>query len=301
MENVKIEDWLRDNSSGSGSGSGSGDGSGYDSGSGYGSGDGFGSGDGSGSGSGSGYDSGYGSGDGFGFGDGSGYGSGDGFGSGYGSGDGFGFGDGSGSGCGDGFGDGSGSGSGSGYGFGSGDGSGSGCGDGFGDGSGYGSGDGFGFKIKSVNGVPVYIIDGVPTIITALYLSMAKGFIINNDFSRSACYVAKGDGYFAHGETAQEAADALRKKIFKNMDTDEAIRKFLATFKSGEKYPGRDFFEWHHYLTGSCKMGRESFVKNHGINLDDSFTVEEFIKITENDFGRDTIKQLKEQLKTRKG
>lgn len=41
-------------------------------------------------------------------------------------------------------------------------------------------------------------------------------------------------------------------------------------------------------------MGRKSFAKNHGINIDtDKFTVQEFIKITENDYGGTIIKQLK--------
>jgi len=50
-----------------------------------------------------------------------------------------------------------------------------------------------------------------------------------------------------------------------------------------KKYKGSVFFDWHHYLTGSCLMGRESFVKNHGINLDDEFTVDEFIKLCRDD------------------
>ena len=41
-------------------------------------------------------------------------------------------------------------------------------------------------------------------------------------------------------------------------------------------------------------MGRNSFVKNHDINLDDEFTVKEFIKICENDYGSSIIKMLKE-------
>ena len=57
------------------------------------------------------------------------------------------------------------------------------------------------------------------------------------------------------------------------------------------------FFEWHNKLTGSCEMGRKSFAKNHDIDLNkDEFTVEEFIELTKNDFGRKVIEQLAERL-----
>ena len=192
---------------------------------------------------------------------------------------GYSYGDGYGSGSG--YGDGSGSGSGSGYGYGSGSGSGS--------GSGYGSG------LKAFNGMDVYIIDGIQTIITGVKLSLAKGFILETDLTLTPCYIVKGDGYFAHGKTVKEANEALRSKIYENMDTDDAIEKFLETYKRGEKYPGKEFFEWHHYLTGSCLMGRESFVHSNGIDLNETYTVEEFIAICENAYGSETIKQLKER------
>lgn len=44
-------------------------------------------------------------------------------------------------------------------------------------------------------------------------------------------------------------------------------------------------------------MGRDNFVNNHGLNLEDEFTVKEFIRLTENDYGGEIIKQLKEYYK----
>ena len=41
-------------------------------------------------------------------------------------------------------------------------------------------------------------------------------------------------------------------------------------------------------------MGRESFVKNHGLDLNRHYTVKEFINICENDYGGEIIKKLKE-------
>ena len=178
------------------------------------------------------------------------------------------------------------------YGSGSGSGSGSCSGDGSGSGYGYGSGSG----IKEFNGQAVYMVDGVATIITAVKLNLAKGFILNRDFTLNPCYIVKGNGYFAHGETIKEAQQALQGKIFENMDTEEAIERFLCTFKKGEKYKGQDFFLWHHYLTGSCEMGRRAFVRDRGLDLEAYYTVEEFLELCKDSYGGDILQQLQERV-----
>ena len=194
-----------------------------------------------------------------------------------------------------GFGDGSGSGFGYGGGYGGGfdDGSGFGYGDGGGDGFGYGFG--YGDKLKSINGDAVFNIDNVLTIIKHTKGNIAKGFILNCDFTYEPCYIVKGNGYFAHGKTIREAQHGLVKKYIEDMDEDEIIGKFMEEFEPNKKYKGSVFFNWHHYLTGSCLMGREAFVKNHDLNLDDEFTVDEFIELTINDYGGEIIGQLKER------
>ena len=161
--------------------------------------------------------------------------------------------------------------------------------------SGDGSGSGRGSGVASFNGVTVFIVDGIPTIISQIKDAVCKGFILNSDLTLDPCFIVKGQGYFAHGKTLKGATDALREKIFENMDSDEAIEKFIEKFEKGKKYPGTEFFEWHHYLTGSCLMGRENFVKNKGLNLNAEFTVDEFMTICENDYGSEIIKKLKEK------
>ena len=181
----------------------------------------------------------------------------------------------------------------SGFGYGCGDG----CGDGDGDGSGDGDGDGCGYGIKSFCGETVYIIDGIQTIVKRIKGNLAKGCILNSDFTKTACYVVKSDGCFAHGETLKKAREALQSKIFERMDIDEKISEFRKKFKPGVKYPGEDFFVWHHYLTGSCEMGRRSFVNDREIDLSDTFTPEEFIEICKDAYGGKIIRQLKERYK----
>ena len=212
-------------------------------------------------------------------------------GSGYGSG----YGSGSGSGYGYGYGDGSGYGYGSGSGYGSGYGDGDGSGDGYGDGSGYG--DGYGDGISSFCNDTVYIIDEVPTIVRKIVGNLAKGAILNSDMTLTPCYIVRdGRGKFAHGETAKAAQDALLEKIYEDMDIDEAVEKMLSELDLGKKYPASEFYKWHHILTGSCEMGRKAFMRNHGISMEDEFTVAEFVEIVKNDFGADRISVLAERI-----
>lgn len=218
-----------------------------------------------------------------------------------GSGNGYGYGYGYGNGNGDGYGysngDGNSYGNGNGYGYGrgSGNGYGNGYGDGYGNGYGYGGCYGF----KSINGYDVYRVDDTPTIFTHIHGNFAKGYILEQNVILKPCYIVKGNGYFAHGETLKKAQSALEEKIIDDMDIGEKIKLFKEKFPDvNKKYPVKDFYQWHHNLTGSCEMGRKAFAKNHNINIDnDVMTVKEFIDLTENAYCGEIIKKLKESYK----
>ena len=179
-----------------------------------------------------------------------------------------------------------------------GSGSGSGSGDGDGSGSGYGSGsgsgDGSGDGIKMFNGDPFYMIDNVPTIIKAVHSNIAKGFILNRDFSLEETFVVKGNNQFAHGKTLHEAVESLQEKLYDDSTEEERIEAFKEHFKDFlKKYPAKELFTWHHVLTGSCKQGRESFCKSHGIDLEkDFFTIDQFVRLTKDSYGGETIVKL---------
>ena len=216
----------------------------------------------SGSGSGSGDGDGYGYGYGYGDGSGSGYGYGDGYGYGYGYGDGDGYGDGSGSG----------------YGY----------GDGYGYGYGYGDGD-----IKALNGNIVDYIDNVPTIITQVRGNIACGYIAKEDLTLDACYIAKVGNSFAHGKTLKDAIADAEAKEMERLPIEERIGKFQEVFGTFDtQHKGKEFYDWHHILTGSCRMGRDEFCKAHGIDLEKKYTVRYFLDITKDSYGGDVIWQV---------
>ena len=172
-----------------------------------------------------------------------------------------------------------------GYGYGYGDGSGSGYGYGYGDGSGDG--------ITAINGEPVYRIDDVNTIIRVVHGNVARGFILQSDLTLTPCYVVKGSNQFAHGDTLRDAMTALTDKLFEDMPEEERIAEFIKAHPDPKSaYPNQDLFDWHHKLTGSCLAGRNAFVKDRGLTLEGSTTVQDFIHLTKHAYNGSVIQNL---------
>ena len=170
-------------------------------------------------------------------------------------------------------------------------------GDGYGDGYGYGYGygDGDGSGIKTFNGYKVSIIDDIPTIIKHVHNNVAKGYILNSDFTLTETFVAKENNKFAHGETLHEAFDSLQEKLYDDSTEEERLDAFKKHFPDfTKKVSAKELFHWHHVLTGSCKQGRMSFCANKGIDINkDAYTVHEFIGLTKDSYGGDIIRKLK--------
>lgn len=205
-------------------------------------------------------------------------------------------------GCGNGRGNGRGNGYGYGYGYGcgrgcgrgNGSGYGCGCGSGCGSGNGRGYGNGYGNGgVKEINGHAVYVIDNTETIITSIHGNVAQGFILEYNTKLVPCYIAKDNNHFAHGKTLREAFTSLQEKLYDDSTEEERIRAFKRKFPSyNTKYSNQDLFVYHHVLTGSCRMGRESFANSRGISLSDKTTVREFVQLTKDAYGGDIIMKL---------
>ena len=195
-----------------------------------------------------------------------------------------------------------------GYGYGgylgSGDGHSNGSGDGSGVSEGYGSIDGSGegggadiYTIKTFKGHIVDYIDCVPTIITNIHNNVAIGFIIGFDMTLIPCYVAKAGNSFAHGKTLKDAVKDAEAKEVREMPIEERIEKFIEVFGSlDSEHTGKEFYDWHHILTGSCRMGRDAFCKENGIDLTKKYSVKYFLNITKNSYGGDIIKKIINEL-----
>lgn len=194
-------------------------------------------------------------------------------------------------------GDGSGFGSNDGCGFGSGNSS----GPGFGEGSGFGYGDISAYSsvrggIKVLNGNIVDYIDNIPTIITQVHGNIACGYIVQNFPTLESCFIAKVDNFFAHGKTLKEAVANAKAKRMRKIPIEEQIEKFIKVLGPlDSEHTGKEFYDWHHVLTGSCEMGRDAFCKIHNIDLTKMYSVRYFLDITEETYGGNVIKSIKEE------
>lgn len=166
-------------------------------------------------------------------------------------------------------------------------------GNGYGSGDGAGIGCGVGKGVKELNGDNVYLIDGIQTIIKSVRGNIAQGFILKSDLTLLPCYIVKEQNRFAHGDTLHDAFTSLQEKLYDGSTEEERIEAFVKKFPNYDApYSNRDLFAYHHVLTGSCRMGRESFCKDKGINLDGSTTIREFVSLTKDSYGSDTIRKL---------
>ena len=159
----------------------------------------------------------------------------------------------------------------------------------------YGDGYGDGYGIAEFDGKAVYAVDGIQTLLFSARGMLAKGAILNSDLTTTPCFVFRHGNVFAHGATSHEAREAALEKAFDGMPEEDRIEAFVKNHKPGKIYPNKDFFSWHHRLTGSCLMGRQAFASDHGIDVDNgSMTPEAFILLTENAYGAGTIRKLKQ-------
>jgi hypothetical protein len=228
-------------------------------------------------------------------GDGYGYGNGDGNGYGYGNGNGYGYGygngDGYGNGYGDGYGNGYGNGNGNGYGYGNGNGNGNGNGYGNGNGNGYGYGNGITLKTYREN--TVYYVDTLPCVFKSIKGDVAMVDVIDaNSFLSTSMFVAKHGGLFAHGKTIKEAVEAVQEKWAENQSLEDRIEEFKRQFKKGVSYDAKLFYKWHTILTGSCQAGKDFWIKQQGIDLEKPMTVNQFLDLTKNAYGAESIRKL---------
>ena len=211
--------------------------------------------------------------------------------------------------------------SGCGYGYGSGQGYSSKDGNGFGNSCGFGYSNFFGYgfgcicgrgceksdgydegsycdNILTFNGNIVDNVDMLPTIIIQVKNNFAKGYIVKDDLTLESCYIAKIGNFFAHGKTLKDAVSDAVKKQGKNMSIEERIKNFVKIFGSlDSKHAGKEYYNWHNILTGSCQMGRDKFCKAHDIDLSKKYTVKYFLDITKNSYGSNVIKLVREAYK----
>ena len=165
-------------------------------------------------------------------------------------------------------------------------------------GYGYGDGDGSGYGsniiIKMLHKNFVFEIDGMSFIPLKIKESFVAGISVSKKyFSETKCFLGKFENCIAHGSSIKEAILSAQEKYFSSFDFEQKKEQFLKLFEEKGKLSVKELYFWHGALTGSCRFGRSEFQKEHNLKDDDLLSLSEFIKLTENSFGGEKIKLLK--------
>ena len=137
------------------------------------------------------------------------------------------------------------------------------------------------------------MVDDVPTLIDSVHRNYAKGSVIKDDLTLQPCYIAKVGNLFAHGKTLKEAMRDAQAKYDENLPIEERIANFKKQYPTLDtKAKGKELYDWHHILTGSCRMGRDKFCRANDVSMDAEYTIEYFLHLTENAYGSSVIKQV---------
>lgn len=151
--------------------------------------------------------------------------------------------------------------------------------------------------ILTYNGEPVYVVDGIPCVFKTVHDVWAKVDVINKtDFTTWTAFIGKCKGFFAHGETLRKALQDAKEKYYRNIDFETKKEELKALFScsADKKLPVSTLYEWHGMLTGSCRFGRDEFMRTHAFKDDDRLTLKEFVNLTAAHFGGEKIKELLE-------
>lgn len=151
-----------------------------------------------------------------------------------------------------------------------------------------------GVVIKTFNYQKVHYIDNIPTVLTHVKTNVAHGYMINSDLTTTQCVVVRYGNLYSHGATKREALVSMQEKIMAEMSIEDRVEWFYNKYPDlDEKISNNELFSSHGNLTGSCKIGREQFIKNHSIDLSGKTTVRQFIDLCESAYNTEAFNLLK--------
>ena len=133
--------------------------------------------------------------------------------------------------------------------------------------------------------VEVEIIDNIKTIILQRKKNVIKGLFLND---LQPCYVVEKDGVYAHGATLKEAKESL---IYKITDRDKSDYE---DYTLDTEVTHEEAIKMYRVITGACEAGTRNFVENVLAEKKEKYTVKEIIKLTEGQYGNETLKEFME-------
>lgn len=122
------------------------------------------------------------------------------------------------------------------------------------------------------------MIDSIATIIRSKKkrddFTIYEGSLFNR---KKKCYVASRDKYFAHGKTIKEAIEDVN---FKFLQENLEVQDLVKEIKEKQTMSVSEF----RLLTGACKMGCESFMKQNNLT-ETTYPLTKALDLLKNQFG----------------
>jgi hypothetical protein len=124
----------------------------------------------------------------------------------------------------------------------------------------------------------IKMIDGIATIVRSKKkrdaFTIYEGLLFNR---KEKCYVASRDKYFAHAETIKEAIEDVN---FKFLQDNLEVKDLVNEIKDKKTMSVSEF----RLLTGACKMGCESFMKQNNLT-ETTYPLTKALDLLKNQFG----------------
>ena len=101
-------------------------------------------------------------------------------------------------------------------------------------------------------------------------------------------YCIEVDGNFSHGATLKEAKESL---IYKITDRDKSDYE---DYTLDTEVTHKEAIKMYRVITGACESGTRHFVENVLAEKKEKYTVKEIIKLTEGQYGNETLEEFME-------
>ena len=147
-------------------------------------------------------------------------------------------------------------------------------------------------SLKTFKSKLVYYIDNIPCYFLSIVGNTAKVNVIKDDFSVEKQYICKQGNLFAHGKTRESALHSVAAKFYALLSVKEKKAEFISKFNLRQTYKMHDFYNWHHFLTGSCKSGLDDFIKTHKLYHTDNMTLLEFLELAKDNYNGAIFKEI---------
>lgn len=150
-------------------------------------------------------------------------------------------------------------------------------------------------KIYQYCGETVYFIEGRHVIFKQIHGNYAKIMIIQIDLSTQESWLVKYKGFFGFGKTLKDAHKDAKLSSSREIPLEIRIQHFVNTHSLLEEYSGQELFDWHDYLTGSCKVGKYKFCRDNDVDFNKKYTVLYFLNLVKDSYKPEIIEQVIKQ------